>query len=62
VTATAGVPPVRPSRAGSAITAAGVLVMVVAADPTDVPLGERPAPFDVVDGATVQIGVWQPGP
>jgi hypothetical protein len=33
-----------------------------AADPTDVPLGERPAPFDLVEGATVQIGAWQPGP
>jgi hypothetical protein len=31
-------------------------------DATDVPLGERPAPFDVIEGATVHIGVWQPGP
>lgn len=29
---------------------------------TDVPLGEQPAPFDVVEGATVQVSAWQPGP
>jgi hypothetical protein len=31
------------------------------AGPTDVPLGERPAPFDVVEGATVQVSAWKPG-
>lgn len=31
------------------------------AAPTDVPLGESPAPFDVVDGATVQVSAWKPG-
>jgi hypothetical protein len=30
------------------------------ADQADVPLSEGPAPFDVVEGATVQIGAWQP--
>jgi hypothetical protein len=32
------------------------------ADRADVPLSEGPAAFDVVEGATVQIGAWQPAP
>jgi hypothetical protein len=31
------------------------------AAPGDVPLGEGPAPFDVVDGATMQVSGWKPG-
>lgn len=31
-----------------------------AAEPSRVPLGTHPAPFDLVDGGTVEVGPWQP--
>jgi uncharacterized protein DUF4232 len=33
-----------------------------AAEPSAVPLGAAPAPFDLMDGGTVQVGPWQPYP
>lgn len=32
-----------------------------AADPSAVPLSDGPAPFDVIDGATVHVDAWRPG-
>jgi hypothetical protein len=32
------------------------------AEPVEVPIGPEPAPFDLVDGGTIEIGPWQPGP
>jgi hypothetical protein len=31
-----------------------------AAEPSRVPLGTHPAPFDLVDGGTVRVGPWEP--
>jgi Protein of unknown function (DUF4232) len=31
-------------------------------EPSTVPLGTSPAPFDLVDGGTIRVGPWQPGP
>ncbi|GAA1283983.1 hypothetical protein GCM10009609_56140 [Pseudonocardia aurantiaca] len=38
------------------------VVLPGAASPSDVPLSGGPAPFDLVDGGTVVVGPWQPGP
>jgi hypothetical protein len=38
------------------------VVLPGAASPSDVPLSAGPAPFDLVDGGTLVVGPWQPGP
>ncbi|MFD1516554.1 DUF4232 domain-containing protein [Pseudonocardia yunnanensis] len=37
------------------------VVLPGAADPSSVPLSDGPAPFDVIDGATVHIDAWRAG-
>jgi hypothetical protein len=37
------------------------VVLPGAADPSTVPLSEGPAPFDVIDGATVHVDAWRAG-
>ncbi|TWF79925.1 uncharacterized protein DUF4232 [Pseudonocardia hierapolitana] len=37
-------------------------VTLAGGEPSTVALGTSPAPFDLVDGGTIRVGPWQPGP
>ena len=44
-------------------TPQALTVVLAGADgPRAVPLGSRPAPFDLIDGGTVRVGPWSPSP